>query len=180
MWPYVFSTSQEEVKFHGDEISYSMCSGIGGDVIQVHIRFWNIYWHQHFWNIRRFLTPESFNQALYGKNVFYLCFVDGTWFSNQLAGLGYGRKPLCDRLNMDLSFVNVSPGTHLGCKDGDDDGPLAGCNIVEVGFDIAIFEVAGPSIPIFPLALEVFTVIKLKIPCHANRISYATSILDLS
>ena len=149
--PGVFYTSQEEVKFRGYEISYSMWSSIGVEISHVQIHFCNIYWHRHLWNTRKFLTPESFNQVLDGKNVFSPRFVDGTWSSNQLAGLGYGRKRLCDRFNTELSSVAVIPVPHSDCKAGEYDGPLAGCNIVEVGFDIALFAVAGPSLPIFPL-----------------------------
>ena len=51
--------------------------------------------------------PESFNQALDGKNVFSLQFVDGTCFSNQLEGLGDGCRHVCDRLNIEFSSVTI-------------------------------------------------------------------------
>ena len=84
-----------------------------------------------------------------GKNVLSPRFVYGTWFSNQLVGLGDGHKSLCDHFNTDLSSVIVSPSPHLFCEVGEGGGPLEGCNYLEVGFNVALFSVAGPSFPIF-------------------------------
>ena len=78
--PCVLYTLQEEVKCRGDEISNSTCYDIGGELIQVQSSFWNVYWDRHFWNRRGALTPESFNQALDGKNLFSLRFLYGTFF----------------------------------------------------------------------------------------------------
>ena len=150
MRPSVFYTLQKEIKFRSDEISISMCSGIRGELIQVQSRFCKIYWNWHLWNIWGVLTPEYFNQALGRKNVFSLRFADGTWFSNQLAGLGYEHKHLCDHFNTDLISVALIPGLHKGCEAGEDDGPLAGFNSFKIGFDVALFAVAGPSPSIFP------------------------------
>ena len=61
-----------------------------------------------------------------------------TWFSNQLEGLGDDLTRLCDSFNTDLSSGNVSHVPHSGCKAGDNDGPLAGCNHVEVKLECYI------------------------------------------
>ena len=69
--------------------------------------------------------------------------------------LGDGRKIFCDRFNTDLSSVTLRPGPHVGCNAGEYDGPITGCNIVEVGFDIILFAVASPSLPIYFLFLGI-------------------------
>ena len=112
--PGEFSTTPEELKYRGGNISDRMKYGIGVKVNQVHIFFWDVYYHLHLWNIRRVLTPLSFNQALDGKNIFFPFFVDRTWFSNQLARLEESRKHLCDRFNTELISVTVSPDLYLG------------------------------------------------------------------
>ena len=62
------------------------------------------------------LSSESFDEPFNGKNLIYICLVNGTFFPDQLAGLGYGCKRIRDIFNTDLIYLTVSPSGHPGGK----------------------------------------------------------------
>jgi len=109
---------------------------------------WHFLWDCHLWDCWWVFAFESLNYLFEGKNVISLFFEDGTLFSNQLVGLGDCRERVCDRLNVNLISVSVSPGPNPGSKSRKDD---RGCLFWQEGIKSEVVTVVGPVLPILSL-----------------------------
>ena len=92
----------------------------------------------------------TFNTSCNYKLVVLLCIaVDGTWFSSQLDGLGYGRQRRRDCLNRHLTLTSKSPLPDLVSKGADDDVALEWFHVGEGWGDTAGCGKVGPFLPVF-------------------------------